>query len=151
MELSSARVVVTGGADFLGRRVVARLEARGCKSITVPRSREYDLRDRSAVQRLYRDTRPDHVIHLAAVVGGIGANGAPTREFLYVDDAADAILLTVGFTGSIAWDVTKPNGQPRRALDTSRAEAKLGFRARTPFDAGLRETVEWYRVTHDRR
>jgi GDP-L-fucose synthase len=313
MELSSARVVVTGGAGFLGRRVVARLEARGCKAITVPRSRDYDLRDRAAVQRLYRDARPDLVIHLAAVVGGIGANGAhpgrffhdnvvmgietleqarlagvekfvgvgticsypkftavpfreddlwngypeetnapygiakkmllvqsqayraeygfnaihllmvnlygpgdnfdpegshvipalirkmteavasgarevslwgdgtPTREFLYVDDAADAILLAserydgsdpvnvgsgaeiridelarhvglaVGFTGSIVWDATKPNGQPRRALDTSRAAAAFGFRAHTPFDAGLRETVAWYRVNQDRR
>ena len=57
MDLSSARVVVTGGSGFLGRRVVAKLELRGCKSITVPRSREYDLRERSAVQRLYRDAR----------------------------------------------------------------------------------------------
>jgi GDP-L-fucose synthase len=313
MELSSARVVVTGGAGFLGRRVVARLEARGCKAITVPRSVEYDLRDRSAVQRLYRDAKPDLVIHLAAVVGGIGANkahpgrffydnvvmgietleqarlaavekfvgvgticsypkvtsvpfhendlwngypeetnapygiakkmllvqsqayraeygfnaihllmvnlygpgdnfdpqsshvipalirkmseavasgarevslwgdGTPTREFLYVDDAADAIVLAserydgadpvnigsgaeiridelarhvalaVGFTGSIVWDATKPNGQPRRALDTSRAAATFGFRANTPFDAGLRETVAWYRADHDGR
>jgi GDP-L-fucose synthase len=313
MELSSARVVVTGGAGFLGRRVVARLEARGCRSITVPRSRDYDLRDRSAVERLYREARPDLVIHLAAVVGGIGANGAhpgrffhdnvimgietleqarlariakfvgvgticsypkftavpfreddlwngypeetnapygiakkmllvqsqayraeygfnaihllmvnlygpgdnfdpqsshvipalirkmtdavasgarevllwgdgtPTREFLYVDDAADAILLAserydgaepvnigsgaeiridelarhvaraVGFTGSIVWDATKPNGQPRRALDTSRAAATFGFRAHTPFDEGLRQTVAWYHANHDRR
>ncbi len=76
MDLSIARVVVTGGSGFLGRRVVARLGSRGCKSITVPRSREYDLRERSAVQRLYRDAKPDLVIHLAAVVGGIGANRA---------------------------------------------------------------------------
>jgi GDP-L-fucose synthase len=311
MDLSIARVVVTGGSGFLGRRVVAGLEARGCKSITVPRSKDCDLRDRTAVQRLYRETRPDLVIHLAAVVGGIGANrahpgrffydnvimgietleqarvfevakyvgvgticsypkitpvpfqednlwngypeetnapygiakkmllvqsqayraeygynaihllpvnlygpgdnfdpesshvipalvrkmaeavatgarevtlwgdGTPTREFLYVDDAAEAILLAserydgaepvnvgssteitiaalakevanaVGFSGTIVWDSTKPNGQPRRSLDTSRAEKTFGFRARTPFAAGLRETVAWWRASGD--
>jgi GDP-L-fucose synthase len=313
MDLSTARVVVTGGSGFLGRRVVAMLESRGCKSITVPRSKTYDLRERSAVQRLYRDARPDLVIHLAAVVGGIGANrahpgrffydnvimgietleqarlfgvskfvgvgticsypkitpvpfheddlwngypeetnapygiakkmllvqsqayraeygynaihllpvnlygpgdnfdpdsshvipalirkmieaeesgdrgvvlwgdGTPTREFLYVDDAAEAILLAcerydgaepvnvgsgteiriadlaaqvanaVGFTGTITWDATKPNGQPRRSLDTTRAEQTFGFRARTEFAAGLRDTVAWYRANRGSR
>jgi GDP-L-fucose synthase len=313
MDLSSARVVVTGGSGFLGRRVVAQLAARGCTSITVPRSREYDLRERSAVQRLYRDAKPNLVIHLAAVVGGIGANrahpgrffydnvimgietleqarlsgvskfvgvgticsypkitpvpfheddlwngypeetnapygiakkmllvqsqayraeygynaihllpvnlygpgdnfdpdsshvipalirkmtdavasgarevtlwgdGTPTREFLYVDDAAEAILLAcekydggdpvnigsgteiriaelarevakaVGFSGEVRWDSSKPNGQPRRSLDTSRAQATFGFRAHTEFSAGLRETVAWYRANHDPR
>jgi GDP-L-fucose synthase len=310
MDLSSARVVVTGGSGFLGRRVVAKLQERGCTAITVPRSREYDLRERAAVQRLYRDAKPDLVIHLAAVVGGIGANrahpgrffydnvimgietleqarlagvakyvgvgticsypkitpvpfheddlwngypeetnapygiakkmllvqsqayraeygynaihllpvnlygpgdnfdpesshvipalirkmteavsggarevtlwgdGTPTREFLYVDDAAEAILLAcerydgaepvnvgsgneiriadlaqevaqaVGFTGSIVWDASKPNGQPRRSLDTTRAEKSFGFRARIPFATGLRETVAWFRTNH---
>jgi GDP-L-fucose synthase len=312
MDLSAARVVVTGGSGFLGRRVVAVLEARGCRSVTVPRSREYDLRERSAVQRLYRDARPDLVIHLAAIVGGIGANranpgrffydnaimgietleqarlagvakyvgigticsypkltpvpfreddlwngypeetnapyglakkmllvqsqayraqygydaihllpvnlygpgdnfdpershvipalivkmveavdrgarevslwgdGTPTREFLFVDDAAEAIVLAserydgaapvnigsgaeisiadlalavahaVGFGGAITWDTTKPNGQPRRSLDTSRAAQEFGFRARTPFGDGLRETVSWYRANQTR-
>src|SRR3990170_3086573 len=308
MDLSHARVVVTGGAGFLGRRVVAALEARGCRTVVVPRAREYDLRERSAVQRLYREAKPDLVIHLAAIVGGIGANranpgrffydnvimgietleqarvagvakyvgvgticsypkftpvpfreddlwngypeetnapyglakkmllvqsqayraqygynaihllpvnlygpgdnfdpehshvipalirkmleaqaagaravtlwgdGTPTREFLFVNDAAEGIVLAserfdgpdpvnlgsgreitirelagevaraVGFDGTIAWDTTRPNGQPRRCLDVSRAERLFAFRARTPFVEGLRETVAWYRA-----
>src|SRR5579862_3892055 len=83
MDLRAARAVVTGGSGFLGRRVVAELEQRGCRSVTVPRSRDYDLRDRSAVQRLYRETKPDLVIHLAAIVGGIGANRANPGRFFY--------------------------------------------------------------------
>ena len=104
-------------------------------------------------------------------------DGTPTREFLYVDDAAigiaaaaehyDApeavnigtqeevsisalarvIATEVGYNGEIIWDATKPNGQPRRQLDTSRATREFGFRARTPFAEGLRRTVEWYRAT----
>ena len=300
------RVVVTGGAGFLGSFVVERLRARGVEPV-VPRSKDYDLVDGEAVRRLYREARPDVVIHLAAVVGGIGANrdnpgrffyenlmmgaqlieegrkaglakfvqlgtvcaypkhtpvpfreddlwsgypeetnapygvakkallvqlqayrqqygmngifllpvnlygprdnfdpaashvipalikkvvdaqeagqdeivvwgdGSPTREFLHADDAAEGILLATerydapdpvnlgsgeehsirelvgivceacGFAGRVTWDSTKPNGQPRRRLDTSRAEAAFGFRARKPFADGLRETIAWYR------
>jgi GDP-L-fucose synthase len=105
----------------------------------------------------------------------VWGDGSPTREFLYVEDAAEGILLATeryggsepvnlgsgmeirikdlvemisrltGFTGALVWDTSKPNGQPRRALDTSRAEAYFGFRARMPFEEGLRRTIAWYR------
>jgi GDP-L-fucose synthase len=302
------RILVTGGAGFLGRHVVAALKERGVtpEQIVVPRSREYDLRDEDAVTRLYREHQPNVVIHLAAVVGGIGANaaqpgsffydnllmgthlleharqvgvqkfvavgticsypkhtpvpfreedlwngypeetnapyglakkmllvqaqayrqqygtnaiylmptnlygpydhfgpgghvipmlvakyldaletgqdevvawgdGSPTREFLYVEDAAQGIVAAaerydgadpvnlgsgkeisirdlteciareVGYTGRITWDTSKPNGQPRRCLDTSRAWDSFGWRATTPFEHGLSQTVAWYR------
>ena len=103
-------------------------------------------------------------------------DGSPTREFLYVEDCADGIVVAAqrydgaepvnlgtsheisirdlaeligeltGFEGEIRWDTTKPNGQPRRSLDTSRAEEQFGFRARTSFREGLRRTIEWYRA-----
>lgn len=108
----------------------------------------------------------DHIV--------VWGDGSPTREFLYVEDAAEGILLAAerynesepvnlgsafeisikdlveliarltGFQGRIVWDTTKPNGQPRRKLDTSRAKEKFGFEARTPFEEGLRKTIEWY-------
>ena len=305
------RVAVTGGAGFLGSYVVEKLQRRGCKDIVVPRNKDYDLVEMEAVKRLYKDARPDIVIHLAARVGGIGANqanpgtffydnlmmgaqlmevgrqaglekfvavsticaypkftplpfkeedlwngypeetnapyglakkmllvqsqayrqqygfnsivlfpvnlygprdnfdletshvipalirkcleakrrsapnievwgdGSPTREFLYVEDAAEGICLAAerydssepvnlgsgmeisikdlvhtikrmtGFTGEIVWDTTKPNGQPRRSLDTSRAERVFGFRATTSFEEGLRRTIEWLQSIRD--
>jgi GDP-L-fucose synthase len=103
-------------------------------------------------------------------------DGSPTREFLYVDDCAEAIVLAAqryddaepvnlgtgeeisirelaeliaeltGFGGRITWDTTKPNGQPRRKLDVTAAEERFGFRARTPFREGLQRTIEWYRT-----
>jgi GDP-L-fucose synthase len=300
------RVTVTGGAGFLGSFVVARLRHRGCEDVFVPRSREYNLVEMESVKRLYRDARPDIVVHLAARVGGIGANranpgkffydnllmgvqlmeqarlsnigkfvaigtvcsypkftpvpfcednlwdgypeetnapyglakkmllvqsqsyreqygfnsiflvpvnlygpgdnfdpeqshvipalirkcleakdrgrqeivcwgdGTPTREFLYVEDCAEAIVLATerydksdpvnlgtgkeisiknlteqiveltGFHGNIVWDASKPNGQPRRCLDTRRAKDLFGFVAKTGFRAGLQKTIEWY-------
>jgi len=300
------RVVVTGGAGFLGSFVVEKLSERGCQNVIVPRAREYDLRDREAIVRLYKQARPQIVIHLAAVVGGIGANranpgrffydnaimgiqlmeyarmagiekfvaigticaypkfaplpfreddlwggypeetnapyglakkmllvqaqayraqygfngiyllpvnlygprdnfdletshvipalirkcveakensrneivlwgdGSPTREFLYVEDAAEGILLAterydgaepvnlgtgeevtikelakiiateVGFGGEIVWDKTKPNGQPRRRLDVSRAKELFGFQAEHRVRDGIPKTVEWF-------
>ena len=104
-------------------------------------------------------------------------DGSPTREFLYVEDAAEGITLAAeryngsepvnlgsgneisikdlaeliarltGFEGELVWDTSKPNGQPRRALDVSRAAAYFGFRAQMPFDEGLRRTIEWYRTS----
>ena len=101
-------------------------------------------------------------------------DGSPTREFLYVEDAAEGIMLATerygkpdpvnlgsgmeisirdlattiaemtSFSGRFTWDTTKPNGQPRRCLDVSRAEREFGFRAATPFEVGLRRTIEWY-------
>ena len=307
--LAGKRICVTGGCGFLGRRVVARLLERGYDNIFVVRRKEYNLVHNEAVEKLYLETKPQVVIHLAAVVGGIGANqenpgrffyenlmmgaqliegahlhgvekfvqigticaypkftpipfkeddlwngypeetnapygiakkallvqaqayrdqyglnaiyllpvnlygpgdnfdpesshvipalikkfvdaaesgaqtvevwgtGNATREFLYVDDAAEGIVLAtekydgrepvnlgagleisirdlvhliateIGFTGGIVWDRTKPDGQPRRALDTSRAKELFGFRAQTDFIEGLRRTIEWYRTT----
>jgi GDP-L-fucose synthase len=77
------RVVVTGGAGFLGSHVVESLRQRGCQQVTAPRSKEYDLRDRSAIQKLFKDAQPTMVIHLAAVVGGIGANREHPGKFFY--------------------------------------------------------------------
>ena len=93
--LAGARIVVTGGAGFLGRHVVAALQAQGCQpqDVVVPRSRDYDLRTESAVLRLYQDARPDLVIHLAAVVGGIGANRAAPGAFFYDNLMMGALLL----------------------------------------------------------
>lgn len=89
---SSKRVTVTGGAGFLGSFIVQKLKERGCGEIFVPRSFRYDLVDMEAVKRLYRDSRPDLVIHLAARVGGIGANRANPGKFFY-DNAMMGIQL----------------------------------------------------------
>ena len=300
------RVTVTGGAGFLGSAVVRRLHEAGATEIFVPRVEDYDLRNPADIDRALADGRPDLVIHLAAVVGGIGANrenpgrffydnaimgiqliersrlagvaklltvgtvcsypkltpvpfreddlwngypeetnapyglakkmllvqsqayrdqygfnaiylipvnlygpgdnfdpgsshvipalikkcvdarergdafieawgtGSASREFLYVEDAARGIVLAAerydgrdpvnlgvgseltirdltelivrltGFRGEVRWDPTRPDGQPRRALETSRAREAFGFTSRTPFEDGLRATIEWY-------
>jgi GDP-L-fucose synthase len=117
------------------------------------------------------DSKPEPQPEPLIVVWG---DGSPTREFLYVEDAAEGILLAAekydkgepvnlgssheisikevveliqwmaGFTGKIVWDTSKPNGQPRRKLDVSRAEQEFGFRACVPFEEGLRKTIDWY-------
>jgi GDP-L-fucose synthase len=302
-------VVVTGGAGFVGTFVVQKLRERGCHNVFVPRSREYNLCKKTDVIRLFEKTQPQLVIHLAAVVGGIGANrlhparffhdnavmgihmiecsqhfgvqkfictgtvcsypkftpvpfkeddlwngypeetnapyglakkmllvqldayrqeygfngiyvipvnlygprdnfdlesshvipalirkcveakragasklvvwgtGQATREFLYVEDAAEAIIVAAekyerpepvnlgsgqeisirdlvkticvmtGYAGDVKWDHSKPDGQPRRLLDTSRARDAMGWQASTSLQEGLRQTIEWYLKT----
>lgn len=308
--LVNKRICVTGGGGFLGRCVVAQLKERDYQNTFVVRQRDYNLVRGEDVERLYNEVKPQVVIHVAATVGGIGANaenpgrffydnimmgvqlmegarvhgiekfvqigticsypkftpvpfhedelwngypeetnapygiakkallvqaqayrdqyglnaiyllpvnlygpgdnfnlgtshvipalikkfvdaaesgarqvevwgtGAATREFLYVEDAAEGIVLATekydgrepvnlgtglemsirdlasviaeesGFTGDIVWDTTKPDGQLRRALDITRAAESFGFRARTDFVQGLRQTIEWYRTEH---
>ena len=303
----SRRVLVTGGAGFLGRTLLRKLADRGAAHVAAPRVEEVDLRDKAAIRRCLRETKADLVIHAAAVVGGIGANrahpgrffyenaimgvelieearlagvgklvclgticaypkftpvpfheedlwngypeetnapyglakkmllvqlqayraeygfdgvfllpvnlygpgdnfdletshvipamirrffeakaagaaevtlwgdGSPTREFLYVEDAAEGILAAAerydgaepvnlgsgeeisirdlatlaareaGYTGAVSWDPSKPNGQPRRRLDVTRAGALFGWRATTRLEEGLKKTVAWYR------
>jgi GDP-L-fucose synthase len=92
----SKRVLVTGGAGFLGSFVVEKLEARGCRDIFVPRSKEYDLVEMNAVKRLYSDAKPDIVIHLAAKVGGIGANRANPGRFFYDNLMMGVQMMEVG-------------------------------------------------------
>ena len=306
------RVVVTGGAGFLGGYVTQGLWKRGCKNILVPKIEDYDLVNLSDIVTMYENMKPDIVIHLAAVVGGIGANrqrpgeffyknlmmgvqlieqgrlrniekfvaigtvcaypkfttvpfmeqdlwngypeqtnapyglakkmllvqsqayrqqydfnsifllpvnlygpgdnfdpvsshvipalikkcvdaidsgssyiecwgtGNVSREFIYAGDAAEGILLATehydgsepvnigagfeitikelaekiakltGFTGEIRWDNSKPDGQPRRRLDVSKAKKFFGFEAKTPFDEGLRATIDWYEANRKR-
>jgi len=304
------RILVTGGAGFLGRQVCARLRERGAAEIFIPRRKQYDLTQLDDVRRVYDDARPEVVLHLAAEVGGIGANrenpgrffyanaamglhlieegrirglakfvqvgticaypkftpvpfreeelwngypeetnapygvakkallvmlqsyrqqygfngiyllpvnlygpwdnfdlqsshvipalirkceearkagqegvpcwgtGKASREFLYVEDCADGIVLATqqydgedpvnlgagqeitilelaqqiarltGFDGQLKWDPSQPDGQPRRCLDTARAEERFGFRARTTLEDGLKKTIDWYRKHH---
>ncbi|MDQ4145741.1 MAG: GDP-L-fucose synthase [Actinomycetota bacterium] len=308
---SDKRVLVTGGSGFLGRTLAEKLHARGVADLMAPRSSEFDLMQRDQVEKLFANTEPDIVVHLAARVGGIGMNvsrpaelyttnllmgtyvieearrrstlktvligticsypnltpvpfkeeslwdgypevtnapygvakkallvhaqanrqqygqrsvylmpvnlygpgdkfhpsvshvipalikkcveavdrgdevvdvwgtGNATREFLYVDDAAEGIALASehledpdpinlgsgqeisikdlaeliarlsGFEGSLRWDASKPDGQPRRRLDTSRAQKAFGFQARVSLEDGLGKTIEWYRAHRD--
>lgn len=317
INLKTKRILVTGGNGFLGSFVVKNLKERGCKNIFIPRSKDYDLVRMECVKKVYKDSKPDIVIHLAAKVGGIGVNqgkpgeffydnlmmgvqmmeigrqagiekfvaigticcypkftpvrfkeesiwdgypeetnapyglakkmllvqsqayrkeygfssifllqvnlygpgdnfnletchvipalikkcvdaqsqrqlhfhgfvptitawgtGKPTREFLYVEDAAEAIVLAAqkydksepvnigsgfeitikdlvkliakltGYKGNIVWDKTKPDGQPRRCLDTSRAKKRFTFVAKTSLEEGLKKTIEWYKKNY---
>jgi len=307
LDLSRKRICVTGGGGFLGSFVVRQLESQGCRDVFTPRKRDFDLTRPDEVERMMREARPEILFHLAAVVGGIGANrdnpgrffyenaimgielieqarrhavekvivagticaypkftpvpfreedlwngypeetnapygvakkallvqcqayrqqydmnavflllvnlygprdnfdpnsshvipalirkcerarrvglseievwgdGSPTREFLYVEDAAhgiiaaaarydkpdpvnlgsgeeisivDLVSLTArlcGYSGNIRWDTSKPNGQPRRKLDTSRAWSEFGWKAATSLETGMTKTIDWYR------
>jgi GDP-L-fucose synthase len=309
MDLSTKRICITGGAGFLGTHLQVQLRKLGAKELFIPTYPEYDLVKSEDIARLYKDSKPDIVIHLAAKVGGIGANrekpgeffydnlmmgvqllhqawqrgiekfvaigticaypkytpipfkeedlwngypeetnapyglakkmllvqsqgyrqqygynsiyllpvnlygpgdnfnpasshvipalikkcvdareageteiiawgdGTPTREFIYVEDAAEAIALATeryntsdpvnigssfeisikdltelvarltDFTGAIRWDSSKPNGQPRRKLDTSRAKEYFGFESHTDFEEGLKRTIAWYEAS----
>lgn len=311
MNFTEKRICVTGGLGFLGSHLIDRLKARGCENVFIADRDKYDLTKEAEIVRMYEEIRPDIVIHLAAVVGGIGANrehpgsfyylnmvmgamlieqarlhniekfvalgticaypkftpvpfkemdlwlgypeetnapyglakkmmmvqlqayrqeydfhgiyllpvnlygprdnfddrsshvipalikkcveakeagadsievwgtGKATREFFYVEDAAEAIALAAerydgtepvnlgagfeisikdlveliakltGFEGKIVWDSSKPDGQPRRCLDTSRAKEYFGFQAHTNFEEGLRKTIEWYRENRE--
>lgn len=95
MELKGKRVCVTGGGGFLGSHVVEALERRGCEGVFVPRKREYDLTEAAGVERLYGEARPEVLIHLAAVVGGIGANRENPGRFFY-ENAMMGLLLIEG-------------------------------------------------------
>ena len=306
MDLKNKRVLVTGGSGFLGRAITRKLEERGVAAITPPRSRDYDLTRADDVEKVYAEAAPDLVIHLAAKVGGIGANraipgdiyvqnilmgthvieearrrevektivagticaypkfapipfsedslwdgypeetnapygvakkallvhgqanreqygqnvvyllpvnlygpgdkfhpsishvipalikkfveakesaqdnvevwgtGKATREFLYVEDCAEGFVLAaerydgadpinlgsgreisikdlseliaglVGYEGELVWDTSKPDGQPRRQLDVTRAKELLGFETSTTLEEGLHKTIAWY-------
>lgn len=93
---SDKRVVVTGGAGFLGSFLVEHLRAKDCRAVVVPRSKDYDLVEMDAVRRLYADAKPDVVIHLAARVGGIGANQANPGRFFYDNLMMGTQLIEVG-------------------------------------------------------
>lgn len=93
---SNKRITVTGGAGFLGSFVVGQLQEKGCKEIFIPRSKDYDLVDMEAVKRLYRDSQPDMVIHLAARVGGIGANRVSPGKFFYDNLMMGIQMMEVG-------------------------------------------------------
>ncbi|MBQ7555802.1 GDP-L-fucose synthase [bacterium] len=311
MNFTEKRICVTGGLGFLGSHLIDRLKARGCKNVFIADRDKYDLTKEAEIIRMYEEIKPDIVIHLAAVVGGIGANrehpgsfyylnmvmgamlieqarlhniekfvalgticaypkftpvpfketdlwlgypeetnapyglakkmmmvqlqayrqeydfhgiyllpvnlygprdnfddrsshvipalikkcveakeagrdsievwgtGKATREFFYVEDAAEAIALAAerydgtepvnlgagfeisikdlveliakltGFTGKIVWDSSKPDGQPRRCLDTSRAKEYFGFQAHTNFEEGLKKTIDWYKENRE--
>jgi len=96
INLKNKRITVTGGAGFLGKHLVAKLKERGCRNIFIPRSKDYDLVNMGAVKRLYSDAKPDIVIHLAAKVGGIGANRDNPGKFFYDNLMMGAQMMEAG-------------------------------------------------------
>ena len=117
------RVLVTGGGGFLGSHLVERLRADG-HDVVVSRRRDYDL-------TRWDDADPVNL--------GSG-------EEISIRDLAELVAELTGFEGTITWDTSKPNGYPRRMLDTSRAAELFGFRAQTPLREGVERTVAWYRA-----
>ncbi|MBU0694415.1 MAG: NAD-dependent epimerase/dehydratase family protein, partial [Candidatus Omnitrophica bacterium] len=96
INLKNKRITVTGGAGFLGKHLVVKLKKRGCKNIFIPRSKDYDLVNMEAVKRLYADAKPNIVIHLAAKVGGIGANRDNPGKFFYDNLMMGVQMIEVG-------------------------------------------------------
>jgi nucleoside-diphosphate-sugar epimerase len=154
MDLTAKRILVTGGNGFLGRHLTSRLRRLGCRQVYAPGRDELDLMQRPAVESALRERQPQVVFHLAARVGGIGANqlqpgtepvNVGSGEEISIGALAGLIASVVGYRGRIRFDRSKPDGQPRRRLDTSRARERMGFVARVRLAAGLERTVEWYR------
>lgn len=140
------RVWITGGSGFLGQVLVRSLRAHGCEQVFPTGIEDGDLTQLVDVRKFLREIRPDIVVHLATerydkpdpVNLGSGME-------ISIKDLTETIARQVGFKGEIRWDKSKPNGQPRRRLDVSRAEKEFGFRAQMGFEEGLKRTVEWYR------
>ena len=118
------RVVVTGGAGFMGSRVVERLRSAGAE-VSVPRSREYNLVDGTAVKRLFKDARPDIVIHAAAVVGGIGANRANAGSFFYDNLMMGVHLIEYARRFGVPKQERRPRRFSRRRVHGPRPQTKM--------------------------
>ena len=174
MNWKNKRVMLTGGSGFLGQYVNRALQERGCRDIFIPRSDNFDPRTSHVIPALIKkcfdamDAGENEIV--------VWGDGSPTREFLYVTDAAEGIVMATelydqpepvnvgssfeisirdlaamiaeetGFAGQIVFDTSKPNGQPRRKLDVDRAKTAFGFEATTDFRAGVKEMIAWYRA-----
>jgi nucleoside-diphosphate-sugar epimerase len=139
MRLQDKRIVVTGGGGFLGSHVVAELQRAGCRDVFVPRSRDYDLRRGDDVVRLLDERQPEVVVHLAAVVGGVGVNRENPGRFFYENLMMGVQLMEEARLRNV------PDGQPRRCLDVSKAKQEFDFSATTELRDGLERTIAWYR------